>query len=82
MTTACERTKAVIETREFLQTLSSADEVTIRGLIRSVAVCLLRHYPLDIDLDISASALPKVWAPPSMHGGEEKRAARGRILPL
>lgn len=82
MTTACERTKAVIEARKFLQTLSSADEVTIRGLVQSVAVCLLRHYPLDIDLDNSASALPNVWAPPSMHGGEEERAARGHILPL
>ena len=82
MTTACERTKAVIETRKLLQTLSSADEVTIHGLIQSVAVCLLRHYPLDIDLEMSASALPIVWAPPSMHGGEEKRAARGHILPL
>jgi hypothetical protein len=39
MTTAYERTKAVIETRQFLQMLASADEVTIRGLVQSVAVC-------------------------------------------
>ncbi|WP_308235589.1 BPSL0761 family protein [Burkholderia sp. SCN-KJ] len=47
MTTAHERTKAVIETRKFLQMLASADEVTISGLVQSVAVCLLRHYPLN-----------------------------------
>ena len=64
MTTAYERTKAVIETRKFLLMLASADEVTIRGLVQSVAVCLLRHYPLDIDLEVSAAALPGIWGRP------------------
>src|SRR5579864_4270227 len=64
MTTPHERTKAVIDTRELLQMLASADEVTIRGLVQSVAVCLLRHCPLDIDLAVSAAALPGVWAHP------------------
>ncbi|RQX90804.1 BPSL0761 family protein [Burkholderia stagnalis] len=64
MTTAYERTKAVIETRKFLQVLASADEVTICGLVQSVAVCLLRHYPLDVDLEVSAAALPGVWGAP------------------
>ncbi|WP_310043062.1 BPSL0761 family protein [Paraburkholderia caribensis] len=59
-----ERTRAVVETRKLLQTLSSAEEVTIRGLVQTVALGLLRHYPLDIDLDISASALPGIWAAP------------------
>jgi hypothetical protein len=58
MTTAYERTKSVLETRRFLQMLASADEVTIRGLVQSVAVCLLRHYPFDGDLEVSAAALP------------------------
>lgn len=64
MTTAYERTKSVIDTREFLQMLVSADELTIHGLVQSVAACLLRHYPLDIDLEVSAAALPNVWAIP------------------
>ncbi|WP_429251434.1 BPSL0761 family protein [Paraburkholderia sp. GAS333] len=64
MTNAYERTQSVVETRKFLQTLARADEVTIRGLVQSVAVCLLRHYPLDVDLEVSAAAMPELWAPP------------------
>jgi hypothetical protein len=63
MTTAYERTKSVVGTREFLQTLASADEVNVRGLVQTVAICLLRHYPLDIDIEMSAAALPEIWAP-------------------
>jgi hypothetical protein len=64
MTTSSERTKAVVETRELLEILARADEVTIQGLVQSVAVCLLRHYPMDVDLAISATALPGIWAQP------------------
>lgn len=64
MTTPYERTKAVVDTRELLEMLASADEITIGGLVQSVAMGLLRHYPLNIDLDVSAAALPGVWAPP------------------
>ncbi|CAG9229862.1 conserved hypothetical protein [Paraburkholderia caribensis] len=64
MTTPRERTKAVTDTRELLQILARADEITIGGLVQTVALGLLRHYPLDIDLDISASALPGIWAAP------------------
>ena len=67
MTTPDERTKAVIGTRDFLQTLAAAEEVSIPGLVQSVAVCLLRHYPLKVDLAISASALPSIWSPPDEH---------------
>lgn len=69
MTMPYERTRAVVETRKFLQTLASADEVTVRGLVQSVAICLLRHYPLDIDLENSAAALPEVWAVPECSTG-------------
>jgi hypothetical protein len=65
MTMPYERTKAVIDVREFLEMLASADEITIDGLVQSVAIGLLRHYPLNIDLDVSAAALPGVWAPPA-----------------
>lgn len=36
MTTPAERTKAVVDTRDFLEMLSNAEEVTIRGLVQSV----------------------------------------------
>lgn len=65
MTTPYERTKAVVDTRELLEMLASADKITIGGLVQSVAIGLLRHYPLDIDLDVPAAALPGVWAPPA-----------------
>lgn len=64
MTTPRERTKAVTDTRELLQMLAAADEITIGGLVQTVAMGLLRHYPLDADLDVSSSALPEVWAAP------------------
>jgi hypothetical protein len=62
MTTPAERTKAVVDTRDFLQMLSVAEQVTIPGLVQSVAIGLLRHYPLTVDLDVSASAIPGIWA--------------------
>jgi hypothetical protein len=64
MTMPDERTKAVVETRNFLQLLAAAHEVAIPGLVQTVASGLLRHYPLDTDLDVSASALPGIWAHP------------------
>ncbi|WP_341773631.1 hypothetical protein [Burkholderia gladioli] len=44
--------------------LTSADDVASRSHVQSVAERLLRHYPLDIDLEVSAAALPAVWAAP------------------
>ncbi|WP_083803834.1 MULTISPECIES: BPSL0761 family protein [Paraburkholderia] len=64
MTTPLERTKAVTDTRELLRMLARADEITIGGLVQTVALGLLRHYPLDIDLDVSAAASPEIWAAP------------------
>jgi hypothetical protein len=75
MTTAYERTKSVIETRKFLQMLASAEEITIQGLVQSVALCLLRHYPLDVDLEVSAAALPGVWAT------SEREGSGGTVVP-
>jgi hypothetical protein len=82
MTTPIERTKAVLETRDFLELLSTAGKVDIPGLVQSVAKGLLRHYPLSNDLDISASVLPTVWAHPSTPGRDEKPRARARIVKL
>ncbi len=81
MTTPVERTKAVVDTRIFLQMLSNAEEITICGLVQSVAMVLLRHYPLIVDLDASASALPGVWAHPT-NDSPGQTAACARVLPL
>lgn len=64
MTTPHERTQAVVETRKFLQMLASADDVVSRSHIQAIAGRLLRHYPLNVDLDVSAAALPGVWSAP------------------
>ena len=82
MTTPVERTKAVVDTRDFLEMLSTAEEVSIRGLVQSLANCLLRHFPSNLDLDVTASAVPTIWATPSAPGRMEVRAAHGRILPF
>lgn len=64
MTTPYERTKAVVETRAFLKILAAADDISVAGLVQSLAVCLLRHYPLDADIAVSATAMPALWAQP------------------
>ncbi|WP_341866407.1 BPSL0761 family protein [Burkholderia puraquae] len=64
MTTPYERTKAVIETRELLKLLASCDDLASRSAVQAIAVRLLRHYPLDVDLGVSAAALPGLWAAP------------------
>jgi hypothetical protein len=46
--------------------LARADEITVGGLLQTVVLGLLRHYPLDIDLDVSAAALPGIWAAPKL----------------
>ncbi|WP_208457074.1 BPSL0761 family protein [Burkholderia vietnamiensis] len=63
MTMPDERTNAVIETWEFLQLLAASDDAASSADIREIAMRLLRHYPSDVDLDISAVALPGVWSP-------------------
>lgn len=64
MTTPDARTKSVVETRDFLELLARADAVSISGPIETVATGLLRHYPMDVDLEVSALALSGVWAHP------------------
>jgi hypothetical protein len=64
MTKPEERTRAVTETRLFLETLHGSQDEIMWGLVRSVALQLLRHYPLDLDLAASAEALPEIWAAP------------------
>ncbi|WP_175938375.1 BPSL0761 family protein [Caballeronia sp. BCC1704] len=81
MTTPAERTKAVVDARDFLLMLSNAEEVTIRGLVQSVAIGLLRHYPLNVDLEVSALALPGVWTHPTAERHEERDGCAD-VIPL
>ncbi|WP_331245134.1 hypothetical protein [Pandoraea pnomenusa] len=47
--------------------LASAGDINIGELVQTEARRLLRHYLLDIDLDVSAAALPGAWSAPK-HG--------------
>jgi hypothetical protein len=80
MTLPAERTKSVVDTRQLLEMLANAEDVTVPGLVQSVATCLLKHFPSSVDLQISASAAPEIWAPPSTHGQNKKRTASVRIV--
>lgn len=61
MTTPYERTRAVLQTRELLHELAAGNQIG-RDILRLRAEALLRHYPLPIDIDISAAAMPTIWA--------------------
>jgi len=64
VTTARERTHAIVETRRFLEALAYDDAFTDSCLNRQIAKSLLLYYPLNVDLEVSAAALPNVWACP------------------
>jgi len=80
MTLPAERTQSVVDTRQFLEMLANAEEVTVPGLVQSVAMCLLKHFPRSVDLQKSASAVPEVWAIPSTHGPRKRCTASVRIV--
>ncbi|SFT95526.1 BPSL0761 family protein [Paraburkholderia aspalathi] len=63
MTTANERTNAVIATRAFLETLAASHR-DAGDEVRAAATRLVRHYPLNVDIAASAAALPGIWADP------------------
>ncbi|WP_321795273.1 BPSL0761 family protein [Caballeronia sp. J97] len=64
MTTPSDRTRAVLDTRWFLQMLAEDEQISIAGLVRSVAVGLLRHYPTDAEMAVSATVAPTIWSAP------------------
>ncbi|WP_035998000.1 BPSL0761 family protein [Paraburkholderia caribensis] len=68
MTIPEERTEAVIRTRLLLQQLTLSDYPHDWNRYRLRAEALLRHYPTFADLDLSARALPLIWAPPDGGG--------------
>lgn len=63
MTTPNERTRSVIQAREFLQELMRSADVP--ESVRTEARRLLRHYPSNGDLQLTALALPGWWEKPS-----------------
>jgi len=66
MTTAHERTRSVIQTRQFLKALSSGlPAAGVPADVRREALRLLTHFPEDIHLDHAAIAWPQMWAPVS-----------------
>ncbi|ASL47823.1 hypothetical protein bAD24_III10530 [Burkholderia sp. AD24] len=70
MTTADQRTRAVLDTRSFLQTLAHNEEISIAGLIRTVAIGLLRHYPEEPDLAATSAVAPSIWGAPKRRRDE------------
>ncbi len=66
MTMPAERTRAVMQTREFLKWVISA-EATSEALMQAKqqARALLRHYPSSIDLHLAHLACP-MWFGPSL----------------
>jgi len=67
MTMPIERTRSLVQTREFLQDLAHGDPVPDLPLaIRQEAFRLLRHFPMDYDIAACARHLPQSWADPAL----------------
>jgi hypothetical protein len=62
MTMRDERTRSVVQTREFLQELRHSADVP--ESVRNEAHRLLRHYPSDGDLALTAVEFPDWWSNP------------------
>lgn len=73
MTTPNERTTAVIATREFLENLVAFGSGASKD-VRVAAIRLLRHYPIDADIETSSIALPTLWADPRRSRGSAWRS--------
>lgn len=61
MTLPYERTRAVINTRDFLVRLCCGEIRRIPGEVRQEARRLLKHYPSPLDLSQAAEASPDVF---------------------
>lgn len=64
MTIPYERTRALIETKQFLQELQDP-KLTPRvpGAVREHARTLLRHYPSYAEVELAHKALPHLYGP-------------------
>lgn len=64
MTTPYERTRALLETKSFLQELQDP-KLTPRvpAIVREIARKLVRHYPSYYDIELAHKALPMIFGP-------------------
>jgi hypothetical protein len=63
MTIPYERTRAVLRTRELLKKLAAGENLDADTLQR-FAASLLKHFPDEHHLVLSARALPDTWSAP------------------
>ena len=64
MTTPRERTRALLQTKEFLRELIASDKTPgIPEEIRRQAKILLRHYPSLVHLELASKALREQYGP-------------------
>jgi len=64
MTTPRERTRALLQTKEFLGELADSDQTPgVPEEIRRQAKFLLRHYPGLVHLELASKALPEQYGP-------------------
>lgn len=69
MTMPDERTRAVLQTREFLRDLMDSEKTpNVSDAVRREARRLLRHYPLTSDIELAHLALPNWFGPPARPG--------------
>lgn len=61
MTTPYERTRAILETKQFLHDLAQVPQVP--KAIKQAALTLLLHYPTLLDIEAAHMALPDVFGP-------------------
>ena len=64
MTLPYERTRAIIETRSFLEQLTNPRLTQeVPEPVRQQALALLRHYPFETEIDLAHIALPDWFGP-------------------
>ena len=64
MTVPDERTRAIVETKRFLDTLVNPMATPrVPAAVRETAQWLLRHYPTALDLQCAHDALPDIFGP-------------------
>jgi hypothetical protein len=73
MTTPQERTRAVVQTKQFLEELLGVPDLPDQ--VRRQALVLLRHYPGSSELVLANKVLPHLFAAPV--AAVASKAARG-----
>lgn len=74
MTVPEERTRAVLRTRQFLRDLTNPQATPrVPTRLRERALSLLKHYPLNLHLELAAYHCPQAWGLP----GESLAAHQG-----